>query len=112
MPPQIKNLSRPSLEIIAARFRTLGDASRLQLLQCLFQGERSVQSLCEATGMSQANASKHLSLLAEQGLVVRRKQGLFTYYSIGDPSIYDLCNLVCSAAGKHYGHIMKELGST
>lgn len=103
-----KLLTRPALEIVAARFRALSDASRLQLLQLLFKEERSVQELCELTGMSQANVSKHLSVLAEQGIVERRRQGLFVYYSIGDRSIIELCDIVCGAVGKRYGQVLKE----
>jgi len=101
-------LTRPALEIVALRFKALSDASRLQILQSLFNGERSVQELCETTGMSQANVSKHLSVLAEQGIVEKRRQGLFVYYSIGDNSIYELCDIVCGAVGKRYGQIMKD----
>ncbi|CAN5278373.1 metalloregulator ArsR/SmtB family transcription factor [soil metagenome] len=101
-------LTRPALEIVAARFRALSDASRLQILQNLFSGERSVQELCELTAMSQANVSKHLSVLAEQGIVQKRRQGLFVYYSVGDSSIYELCDIVCEAVGKRYGQVMKE----
>ncbi len=103
-----KLLSRPALEIVAARFRALSDASRLQILQYLFTGEHSVQELCKLSGMSQANVSKHLSVLAEQGIVQKRRQGLFIFYSIGDNSIYELCNIVCGAVGKRYGQVMKE----
>ena len=101
-------LTRPALEIVALRFKALSDASRLQILQSLFNGERSVQELCETTGMSHANVSKHLSVLAEQGIVEKRRQGLFVYYSIGDNSIYELCDIVCGAVGKRYGQIMKD----
>ena len=101
-------MTRPALEIVALRFKALSDASRLQILQSLFNGERSVQELCETTGMSQANVSKHLSVLAEQGIVEKRRQGLFVYYSIGDNSIYELCDIVCGAVGKRYGQIMKD----
>ena len=101
-------LTRPALEIVALRFKALSDASRLQILQSLFNGERSVQELCETTVMSQANVSKHLSVLAEQGIVEKRRQGLFVYYSIGDNSIYELCDIVCGAVGKRYGQIMKD----
>jgi len=101
-------LTRPALEIVAARFRALSDASRLQLLQNLFNGERSVQELCEMTSMSQANVSKHLSVLAEQGIVQKRRQGLYVYYSIGDSTIYELCDIVCASVGKRYGQVMKE----
>ncbi len=104
-----KLLSRAALEVIAARFRAMGDASRLQIIQCLFKGENSVQDLCELTGMSQANVSKHLSILAEQGIVMKRRQGSFMHYSIADPSIFELCQLVCSAAGTRYAQVSKEL---
>ena len=104
-----KSLSRSALEIVAARFRALGDASRLQLLQHLFKSEQSVQELCELTALSQANVSKHLSVLAEQGIVNKRRQGSFVYYSIGDESIFELCNLVCGAVGKQYGRVIDEL---
>lgn len=101
-------LTRAALEIVASRFRALSDASRLQILQNLFNGERSVQELCELTLMSQANVSKHLSVLSEQGIVQKRRQGLFVYYSIADSSIYELCDIVCGAVGKRYGRVMKE----
>lgn len=103
-----KQLSRPALEIVAARFRALSDASRLQILQILFGGEHSVQDICEMTAMSQANVSKHLSVLAEQGIVEKRRQGLFVFYSIADDSIYQLCDLVCGSVGRRYGQVMKE----
>jgi DNA-binding transcriptional ArsR family regulator len=103
-----KTLSKPALAIVAARFRALADESRLQLLQLLFEGERSVQELCELSGLGQANVSKHLAILAEQGILERRRQGLFMFYRIGDDSIYELCNLVCGSVGKRYGQVMKE----
>ncbi len=103
-----KLLSRPALEIVAARFRALSDPSRLQILQLLFRGERSVQELCELSEMNQANVSKHLSVLSEQGIVQKRRQGTFVYYSIADTSIYELCDLVCGAVGKRYGQVMKD----
>lgn len=108
MKDNYKLLSRPALEIIAARFRALSDPSRLQILQCLFAGEKSVQELCELSAMNQANVSKHLSVLAEQGVVGKRRQGLFVYYSIADESIYQVCDIVCGAVGKRFQTVMKE----
>ena len=108
MKDQNKPLSRPALEIVAARFRALSDPSRLQILQHLFHGEQSVQAVCDLTGLSQANVSKHLSLLAEQGIVHKRRQGLFVFYSVSDNSVIELCDIVCGAVGKHYGKVMKE----
>lgn len=70
-----------------------------------------MQELCELTGMNQANVSKHLSVLAEQGIVKKRRQGLFVFYSIGDSTIYELCEIVCGAVGKRYEQVMKEFST-
>ena len=80
----------------AHRFRLLGEPVRLQILNLLHaQGECNVQTLVEATEQSQANVSKHLRLLLDEGLVARRKDGLYAYYSIDDPTLAALCLLVC-----------------
>lgn len=97
-----KPLGREALELIAQRFRALGEPTRLALLQALFDGERSVQELCALTGSSQANTSKHLALLADQGLVARRKDGSLARYSLADPSVHDLCEAVCGSLARRY----------
>ena len=95
-------LPAEALEIVAQRFRALGDGTRLALLQALFDGERTVQELCAMTAVSQPNASKHLALLLERGLVARRRAGAFTRYRIADASLQPLCHLVCgSLAARH-----------
>ena len=66
-------------------------------LNALRQGEKTVGELVEGTGGSQANVSKHLALLLRQGLVSRRKEGVFSYYEIRDPSLFELCELVCQS---------------
>ncbi|QXD17185.1 metalloregulator ArsR/SmtB family transcription factor [Rhodocaloribacter litoris] len=84
------------LERAARRFKLLGEPVRLQLLNLLQQhGEMTVQALMEATGQKQANVSKHLGLMAKEGLLTRRKEGLNVYYSIADPTLSALCTLVC-----------------
>lgn len=92
-----KRLSQEALILIAARFRVLGEPARLQLLQELMSGSKSVQELCEETGLGQANVSKHMALLAENGIVARRKEGLFSIYSIADSSVFEMCDAVCGA---------------
>lgn len=96
------NLAPEALALIARRFGVLSDPTRLGLLQSLFEGERSVQDLCDRTGTGQANASKHLGILAREGLVARRKKGLFVYYYIADDSVFALCELVCGALGERF----------
>lgn len=84
------------LERVSRRFKILGDPLRLKLLNHMtVYGETCVMDLVQATGQQQANISKHLSLLARDGILRRRKDGLKVYYSISDPSIHGLCLLVC-----------------
>jgi DNA-binding transcriptional ArsR family regulator len=104
-------LSREALEILARRFRALGDATRLALLHALFDQERTVQELCAVTGTTQANASKHLALLFEQGLVARRRDGLFTRYRIADATLESLCQLVCGSLAERHEVLRTHLAS-
>ncbi|HSE03135.1 MAG TPA: metalloregulator ArsR/SmtB family transcription factor [Methylomirabilota bacterium] len=104
-------LSRAALELIAQRFRALADPTRLALLQALFERERTVQDLCAVTGASQANTSKHLALLLEQGLVARRRDGLFTRYRIADSTLERLCRVVCSSLAERHEAVRSHLAS-
>ncbi|HMB93784.1 MAG TPA: metalloregulator ArsR/SmtB family transcription factor [Rhodothermales bacterium] len=88
---------RALLNEAAQRFKLLSEPVRLELLNHLHAtGEMPVQALVEATGHNQANVSKHLLLMARAGLLHRRQEGLYVYYSIKDPTIQSLCLLVCS----------------
>jgi DNA-binding transcriptional ArsR family regulator/rhodanese-related sulfurtransferase len=71
--------------------KTLGNPHRLELLELLGQGERTVDSLAGEIGASIANASQHLQALRQAALVESRKQGQFVYYRLADPAISDLC---------------------
>ncbi|HYR06568.1 MAG TPA: metalloregulator ArsR/SmtB family transcription factor [Longimicrobium sp.] len=83
------------LDLIAERFKTLGETARLRLLNVLREGEKTVTELVEATGLGQANVSKHLQLLHSMGFVLRRKSGLNVYYSLADEDVFLLCDLMC-----------------
>jgi len=65
----------------------LGSAGRLQILEFVAQGERSVDALARMTGLSIANTSKHLQALRHSGLVSARKDGLRVYYSIAGDDV-------------------------
>jgi DNA-binding transcriptional ArsR family regulator len=110
-PVKKSKLTREALELVAQRFRALGDATRLALLQALFERERTVQDLCAVTGASQANTSKHLALLLEQGLVARRRDGLFTRYRIADPTLERLCRVVCGSLAERHAAVRTHLAS-
>ncbi len=82
-------------ELVAERFKALGEPMRLRLLNALRGGEQSVGALVEATGAGQANVSKHLQVLHRHGFVERRKEGVVTWYRIADARVFDLCEMVC-----------------
>ena len=83
------------LDLMAEKFRMLADPSRLAILRALMAGEKSVGQVVEESGRGQANVSKHLKLLAEAGLVSRRRDGMQVFYRITDPLVERLCKLVC-----------------
>jgi ArsR family transcriptional regulator len=105
------SLGREALELVARRFRALGDATRLQLLQALFDSERTVQELSALAGTSQANTSKHLALLLEHGLVARRRDGVFTRYRLADATIVELCHVVCGSLAARHAAVRARLAS-
>lgn len=88
-------LSPEVLELIAERFRVLAEPTRLVILTALLEGERSVSDLVEETGLNQANVSKHLGILRASGFVDRRKDGLYAFYSVVDPTVSELCDIMC-----------------
>jgi DNA-binding transcriptional ArsR family regulator len=102
-------LTPEALALVAARFKLLGDPTRLGLLNALMQQEMNVNELVESTGLQQANVSKHLGQLADAGYIRRRKQGLFTVYSIADRSVYELCDLMCGAIEAKLGRDLKAI---
>ena len=83
------------MELIARRFRVLGEPMRIKLLDRLRDGEATVQELQKATGASQQNVSRHLGVLLDAGTVSRVKRGTFAVYAIPDDRVFELCDQVC-----------------
>ena len=94
-------LPAPLVELIAERFRVLGEPMRIRLLDALREAPATVQELQEATGASQQSVSKHLGLLLRSGLVSRSKEGNFSLYAIADEGVFDLCEKVCGGMRSH-----------
>jgi DNA-binding transcriptional ArsR family regulator len=92
-------LSAAAMEMVATRFRILGEPLRIRLVQELRNGEKSVSELAEAMAASQPNVSKHLRILQGGGIVGRRTEGTHGYYFITDRSVFDLCDAVCTSVG-------------
>jgi DNA-binding transcriptional ArsR family regulator len=91
-----QRLTWDALELVAARFRAMGEPLRLRMLQELEGGEQSVSALAESVESTQPNVSKHLKILQDAGLVKRRQQGTTVYYSIADEMVFELCEMICS----------------
>jgi DNA-binding transcriptional ArsR family regulator len=82
-------------ELIAQRFRVIGEPMRIRLLDHLRNGPATVGELGKALGTTQQNVSKHLGMLHQAGIVHREKRGNHAAYSIADESVFDLCEHVC-----------------
>lgn len=106
-----RQLSEQAIDQISRRFAALAEPMRLKLIHALFNGEKSVNTLVELSGGTQANVSRHLQHLANAGVLNRRKEGLQVFYSIGDPSIFDLCELVCGSLEKQHATKAAAFGS-
>jgi rhodanese-related sulfurtransferase/DNA-binding transcriptional ArsR family regulator len=78
--------------------KALASPRRLELLELLAQGERTVDDVATEVGLSMANASQHLQALRDAGLVESRKQGLFVHYRLADDSVAALSKAIRTVA--------------
>jgi DNA-binding transcriptional ArsR family regulator len=90
-----QTLAPEILVLVAERFKALAEPARLQIMTELRAGELTVGELVEATGLGQANVSKHLQMLHAMHFVSRRKDGLFVYYALADRTVFQLCDIMC-----------------
>lgn len=91
---EVLELSPEALGLMAEFFKVLSEVSRLQIACCLKSGAKNVTEIIEATGLGQANVSKHLKILTQAGVVSREQVGICVYYQIDNPMLFGLCNLV------------------
>ena len=88
-------LSDEAVELVARRFRVLGDPTRIRILERLRDGEAGVKELCAIVGSTQQNVSRHLAVLSDAGIVARRREGSVVRYRVIDAGVYRLCEEVC-----------------
>lgn len=94
-------ISDELVELIARRFQLLSEPMRIRLFDRLREGEATVRELAAGLETSQQNVSKHLMLLAEAGVLARRKDRNSVYYRIADQEILGLCEQVCGSVERH-----------
>ncbi len=87
-------IDEESVDMIARRLKAMADASRLILLHTLCEGEKNVTELVTMTGFSQANVSKHLRVLREEGFVSTRRERKMVYYRLTSELPREICGLI------------------
>jgi rhodanese-related sulfurtransferase/DNA-binding transcriptional ArsR family regulator len=95
----------------AAVAKTLGHAHRLELLEQLAQGERSVERLAQRTSLSIANASQHLQHLRRAGIVTNRRDGKFVYYRLADDAVLELLAALRRIAERNVAEVERLIRS-
>jgi len=85
--------------------KALSSPHRLEMLELLAQGERTVDSLATEIGLSLANASQHLQALRQAALVESRKDGLFVHYRLADPDVFELSKVVRAVAERRLAEL-------
>jgi len=79
---------------VARYFSVLGEPTRLRILHALCQDEKCVNDIIRVTGLAQANASRHLGLMYQAGMLSRRREGTQVFYKVADPMYVELCRTV------------------
>lgn len=93
------------LEQFANVAKALGHAHRLDLLEYLAQGERSVEALAQVAGLTVANTSQHLQHLRRAGLVTSRKKGLHVFYSLAGEDVIGLLRALRQTTERHIAEV-------
>ena len=108
-------------ESVARYFSVLGEPTRLRILYALCHDEKCVNEIIRATSLAQANASRHLGLMYQAGMLTRRREGTQVFYKVADPMYIELCRTVSSLVAeradgseksrKNFKHFAEEMNS-
>lgn len=90
--------------------KALASPHRLEILELLAQGERTVDSLATEVGLSLANASQHLQALRQAALVESRRDGQFVCYRLADPGVFELSKVIRSVAEQRLAELDRLVG--
>jgi rhodanese-related sulfurtransferase/DNA-binding transcriptional ArsR family regulator len=105
------NPKRDMYAAFAAVAKAVGHEHRLELLELVAQGERTVERLAECAGLSIANVSQHLQHLRRAGLVVPRRQAKFVYYRLADAGVLEMLAALRKVAERNVGEVDRILRS-
>ncbi len=105
-------LPEPVVDLLAERFRAIGEPLRIRILDQLRDGPMTVAELTAALDANQQNVSKHLGVLLRVGIVAREKRGTSSSYSLADRLVIDLCDSVCASLRMQTRELAEMLGET
>ena len=105
--PSSESPKRLLFRQFAAVAKAVAHEHRLELLEALAQGERSVETLANCAGVSIANASQHLQRMRRAGLVETRREGKFIYYRLSDNAVLDLISALARIGERHVAEVDK-----
>ena len=97
------------VDLIAQRFRVIGEPMRIRILDALRDEDLTINELADRLGSSQQNVSKHVGVLAQASIVAREKVGTSVRCSLADPVIFDLCELVCGGIAQQVDELNELL---
>jgi len=105
------NAKRDLYVQFAAVAKAIANEHRLELLELVAQGERSVEALAGLSGLSVANASQHLQHLRRAGLVSARRQAKFVLYRLTDDAVLTMLSAMHKVAERNVGEVERILRS-
>jgi len=105
-----ENPKRALFESFAEVAKALGHGQRLEILELLAQGERSVEALAERIGLPVANVSQHLRLMRRNGLLASRPDGKRVLYRLSDPAVLDLAAALRRVAERNFAEVRDLIG--
>ena len=85
--------------------KALSHPHKLELLELLAQGERSVEALAKVAGLTVANTSRHLQQLRRAGLITSRKEGLYVFYRVAGDDVIDLLRCLRRTGQRHISDV-------
>jgi rhodanese-related sulfurtransferase/DNA-binding transcriptional ArsR family regulator len=101
----VKDYKKSIFEQFARTGKAFSNAHRIELLEILAQGERTVEQLSQAAGLTVANTSQHLQLLRSAGLVTARKVGQYVHYNLSDDLVIDLLVALRKLSERHLAEV-------
>ena len=105
-----KNPKRALYDRFAEVAKALGHGRRLEILELAAQGEPSVETVSERSGLSVANASQHLRHLRRAGLLTSRRDGKYVRYRLSDPGVVDLLSALRRVAERNVAEAREVIG--